>query len=606
MDGESSRGSAPARSIVQRRRTAFACVSCRFRKSRCDGQTPCSTCQALDIDCNYDHETISTKGKSDLILSAISRLEKSIADVDSNVTALRQDVAIRSHTSHAQFSPVAQTPHNEVRSNDQYAQSFSRGSPSTTNNDPFSNATIAEHTSTTEAILHWPIFDQYSALRTHDVIKSGAIFWMENTRGRRITGSSLPFLSREELNRITEVYLNTTNFCYPIVALEDLNNLKLRYLSNHIDQSVESCLICLIIALGCAAETVHGLAEGHDAHELIRSRHLGRAHFDTALTGIHMAYCTFNVQATRCLALTALYYAYLQRPLQAWSMLSLTATSCRVMMSYSVPTPVESECVRRIFWMCFILESDYLAELPSLPRFGIADIESNVPLPGEFACQENSAENELSSVYFLACISMRRFLNRCHHLLFGQKSISKLGSRRLAEIVSELYQQLEDWKRLLPAVIQFDVNTEPVNSQHGAFLRQRYLTCLALIHRPYVIQAMSDFAAGRASEPNIINGAWQCLQACIMHIINLRPFDQTIMVDVWICSLSMAGTMMILLAASNITSLSEFLGGSKALVGPHLLSLFNDWCDVHGEGSSPSVRQAVEWIEIVNHILPTQ
>ena len=169
----------------------------------------------------------------------------------------------------------------------------------------------------------------------------------------------------------------------------------------------------------------------------------------------------------------------------------------------------------------------------------------------------------MSSVYFLACISMRRLLNRCHHLLFGQQN-DKMKARRLAETVSELDQQLEDWRRLLPPAIQFAIDTEPVPSQHGAFLRQRYLTCLALIHRPYIIQVLSDYVARRPSDEKTIAGAQRCLQACTMHILNLQPFDQTVIVDMWICSLSMAGTMMILLVAFRFfpwrITLQVFLG----------------------------------------------
>ena len=85
-----------------------------------------------------------------------------------------------------------------------------------------------------------------------------------------------------------------------------------------------------------------------------------------------------------------------------------------------------------------------------------------------------------------------------------------------------------------------------------------------------------------------------------MHIVNLRSFDQTVMVDTWICSLSMAGTMMILLAATNITSLASCLGGSRSVVGPHLVSLLQNWAEIHGEELSPSVQQAMEWIRIVD------
>lgn len=547
----------------------------------------------LGIDCHYGHEVASSKGKSDLILASILRLEQSISSIESNVSVLRQDVSsINLPISH--FSP------RELRSEAARTTSFSGPSPAQDDLNEFSNATISEHTSTTEAILHWPIFDAFPQLRQDNVVKSGAIFWMENSRQRTVgRDTTIPYLSEDELDRLVAAFSGTVNFSYPILSQATLDTLRYQYSALDMDNSAGTCLMLLVMALGCAAETV---LAGDDSRKLTRLRHIGRIYFDAAVSRLHAAYSTISTTSIQCLSLTALYYAYLQRPIQAWSMLSTTATSCRVMLSYNVLDPDGMECVRRVFWMCFILESDYLAELPALPRFGIADIESSVPLPGVFTSQ-NSGQDDLSTVYFLACISMRRLLNRCHHLLFGETRDKKPNPQRLSEIVSELDQQLEDWRQLLPPAIQFTIDTQPLASQHGAFLRQRYLTCLALIHRPYIMKALSDHVSGRDMNERTIAGARRCLQACEMHILNLRPFAQTVLVDIWICSLSMAGTMMILLVASRIHSLHESMSQSIHEVGPHLLSLFDSLIEIHGEGRSPSVQQAMEWIRIVDDII---
>lgn len=71
----------------------------------------------------------------------------------------------------------------------------------------------------------------------------------------------------------------------------------------------------------------------------------------------------------------------------------------------------------------------------------------------------------------------------------------------------------------------------------------------------------------------------------------------------WICSLSMAGTMMILLAASKTSVLSHCIASDIYVVGPHLISLLEKWVEVHGEDQSPSVQQATQWIKIINNIV---
>jgi hypothetical protein len=52
-----------------------------------------------------------------------------------------------------------------------------------------------------------------------------------------------------------------------------------------------------------------------------------------------------------------LYFAYLQRPLQAWSYINTTAARCQLLLSNSQGDLLtDSECIRRIFWSCYILE----------------------------------------------------------------------------------------------------------------------------------------------------------------------------------------------------------------------------------------------------------
>jgi hypothetical protein len=123
--------------------------------------------------------------------------------------------------------------------------------------------------------------------------------------------------------------------------------------------------------------------------------------------------------------------------------------------------------------------SDYLAELTAFPQFGISQIESSVPLPGPFHTHDDASQESLSSLYFLACISMRRLLNRGHYLLFDKDTGAILDDARLPGIVDELNDQLNQWKQLLPAAMQFSIDTEPMQSQHAAFLRQRFLVCKA-------------------------------------------------------------------------------------------------------------------------------
>lgn len=190
--------------------------------------------------------------------------------------------------------------------------------------------------------------------------------------------------------------------------------------------------------------------------------------------------------------------------------------------------------------------SDYLAELSGLPQSGIARIESSTPLPGEYNTHEDAQVEEQSSLYFLACISMRRLLNRVHQLLYARGTGAALDHARFPYVVAELNHQLDEWREVLPLAFAFSVGFgeagRGTTTEHGGFLRQRYLTCRSVIYRPYLMWMLSGMAGGGGSEMIVGQEALEsckaCLDACLLHILNLRGFGQTVLVDTWICSLS--------------------------------------------------------------------
>jgi hypothetical protein len=167
-----------------------------------------------------------------------------------------------------------------------------------------------------------------------------------------------------------------------------------------------------------------------------------------------------------------------------------------------------------------------------------------VPLPGAYNTHTTASEEEQSSLYFLACISMRRLLNRTHQLLYARGTGAALDTTRFPLIVAELQHQLDEWREVLPASFSFSIDTAPASNAASGFLRQRYLTCRSVIYRPYLMWLLSGSRSGGeglcATTPSqdALRNCRACLDACLMHILNLRGFSQTVLVDTWICSLS--------------------------------------------------------------------
>lgn len=147
---------------------------------------------------------------------------------------------------------------------------------------------------------------------------------------------------------------------------------------------------------------------------------------------------------------------------------------------------------------------------------------------------------------------MRRLLNRVHQLLYARGTGASSHPDRFPAVVAELDHQLDEWRDVLPAAFQFDVESGAgavavaADAEAGGFLRQRYLTCRSVIYRPYLMWMLSGNAAGTDTgarddqQPGvqILEGCRLCLEACLLHIMNLRGFAQTVLIDTWICSLS--------------------------------------------------------------------
>lgn len=249
--------------------------------------------------------------------------------------------------------------------------------------------------------------------------------------------------------------------------------------------------------------------------------------------------------------------SFFQRPLQTWGYLNTAAAKCRSLLAYGTGSSNadDNESIRRIFWSCYIIErsrifsrefkiavlltnhSDLISELSHLPQSGVAEVESEIPLPGPLQTHFSDTETESSSLYFLSCISIRRLLNRVHHLLYAEdKSYTNSRDDSLRGLIAELDRQLVLWRETLPDFLQFEDDTRECSNDHAAFLRQRYLACKSVIYRPYVEIVLKNQDMTHSVET--VEGAGRCLIASCCHIANLRSFGQTVMIDAWICSLS--------------------------------------------------------------------
>lgn len=139
------------------------------------------------------------------------------------------------------------------------------------------------------------------------------------------------------------------------------------------------CAALLVVGLGAASEYINLVNSGAENSGFETRRHqselmsMGSVCFDEAMKLLTVAYMEVSTLATQCLFLTAwvrfvylkiktdyyrLYCSFIQRPLQTWSYLSTAATKCRALLAYGTYShnSEDDECIRRIFWSCYIIE----------------------------------------------------------------------------------------------------------------------------------------------------------------------------------------------------------------------------------------------------------
>lgn len=284
---------------ITRRRVVHACDVCRLRKIRCNGGQPCSTCSSTNQECAYGAD-VNPKSKSDAILEGIQRMEDAIQGV-------------RTMIQNASFPPASNpSPNGGFISSPQTYHTASivedHRSPARSEQN-IQNAVLSPfHTSTTESVLHWPHFDVFPSLRQNYV----SVFNIEQSRSpvsERPT-SMFPYVGSEDLRQIILSFQYNINFWYPTMSFAKINDLRLIVSEGNISNDTPSCLALMVLALGCASQSVEKMYDGDELDPMDidyqRSRRsMAEMYFDGVLKKIHIAHMEMSTAATQALFFVA-------------------------------------------------------------------------------------------------------------------------------------------------------------------------------------------------------------------------------------------------------------------------------------------------------------
>ncbi|KAF9888815.1 hypothetical protein FE257_008184 [Aspergillus nanangensis] len=483
------------------------------------------------------------------------------------------------------------------------------------------------HLSSTESLLKWPVFVDHPS-----IIEETASPFLSLEYGRPPFSNKryaiFPSVSMSEVKSMVSTFQQTYNFWCPTMSFDDLNLLQSRISHDNLEPSCQSCLALLVMALGCVGASV--MDEDISINESQRLKEQGAVWFNAAMKMLHLAQLEMSVEACQCLLFTgydqgfgpieetrtklttvkpSLYFCFLQRPLQTWSYVNSAATRCRFLLScpFDNPDRDDRENIIRIFWSCFVLESNYISELPSLPQNCNAEIESIMSLPGKFHTHETIEDEEKSTCYLLASIALRRLLNRAHYMMYDRETGLQIHSDHFPSVNQELSRQLQDWYWTLPPNLQFPEDGKPSDDPHSEYLRQWYLSCRSVIYRPYLEWALANPSWNLNNDLRVLDGCRIALDTCLFKLRDMKQVPYTVMVDIWPCSLSLATAMLTLMGAFCHPQLMIHLRRIALLeLGPHLNLLLKRWIPIHESSPSPGVKKSLRLITKVHEFFESK
>ncbi|TFB01890.1 hypothetical protein CCMA1212_006563 [Trichoderma ghanense] len=535
-------------------RAMVACKHCRQRKRRCDGLSPtCTGCLEKGLDCVYTEPAppryvpdASASGSiaaqrqqngdsltSDAVLRRLESIETLLGEHGEALRLLQQgrqppprkdlptsmtpqplpDFFRRSHGS-IESDDSMDSPSREAASmpHSTWALATHEGGNSSrrgmNGDDDVPPITIPlGHQTSTSSLLSLPQMRPLVGDYPEDFI-----FRVEDTRSRSL---ALDFMAVSGLQAeekhvdrtVADEYLSSflalVHAFHPIFDRDQLLASYEDVMREGLGSDIRSGVFLAVLALGATASDP--IDDGRD-HEVGNT---GDACMQRALRILVPAWMisfSGDVQLSQGLILCALYF------------------TCKDILS----SQVEIQELTRLSWVCFIIESDILAEFHQ-PRSGIDVLVDRMPFP-------NYGTNpKLEHLCVLAEISARSLLNRMHHAIYFTDSLTIYAGRALDSLASsqsasdtphpdasllrmcsELNFQLERWYEALPVDIKPDLFDRTPGNKQACILRLRYWSAKQGIFRPFVVYATSSqFDSGGAEVPSsVISQCKVCLAAC--------------------------------------------------------------------------------------------
>ncbi|CAJ2513711.1 Uu.00g018300.m01.CDS01 [Anthostomella pinea] len=434
-----------------------------------------------------------------------------------------------------------------------------------------------------------------------------------------------PPLTPRILDELVGSYFHHAHPHHPLFTLQNFKLWHTRLLEHQDVDDIGTAICLCVYSLGAVCS-----AQGESQKS---SEALGLEYFQPALKIILKATVWgFRPDLNTCqaLLLAASYFAHLGRPLHSWRMAQFASRIFLNLVESRKRYLAQAEfddielCT---FWQCFMVECDRVAEL-DVPRSGIEPLGDKMPLP--HSADSGDDENRIH-ITFIAEHAIRRLLNRIHNALYSPdnthdssysemptdptKIWQRLSLQRLLSLSSELNRQLEEWYTSIPDYLRPPKGTDTLPNDRARVLRIRYYAAKQIIHRPYLLQAVSRTQEYRSPShspmmgsdpykvpvPVVLEKCQTCIDSCVAYVFNAVEMIDKRSPYLWTFSQSCMACLVMLWMADNSPSLRQFVPAMQPIQNMVLAKL-RKWTTSDSSSSFDAEVRILERLSFPDHM----
>lgn len=571
-----------------RQRVALACTYCRHRKRRCDATKPrCNNCTRSGADCHYDDgpsQRIDASGGTKEIISRLKDIKDMLGEQQQHLTAL----ASQNHSQPA--SRVSSSPGAVSNANRGSIISASAIGTQAAEDEPLHFSSVlrepldvasepmnipAEHKTSSSYLLGLPAVKMLVG-----EYPTNLFFLLETQTPlppelspEQSQNPLPPFqVDRSVLDHLVATFFSSVHVSHPVLDQAEFTEIYERFLDKGANSSTESALCMTVFALGAVSGQPI-----RSCHPQTSPNSTGYMRYALPTLMIRSLWLfSFDLTLAQALVLASVYFAYIVRPLHSWRLIYLATNLLQLKLSsldcqkQTLNTEVD---ILRLFWSCFIVECDRLAEL-ELPRSSLQQLtdDANLPQCGNL--------DDLHMTAYLAEISIRRLLNRIHNSLYPRRpntlntslsstslitpeefSIDELTS--ITSVCEELHRQLDLWHAAIPEPFRPPLNFEEIENDRISILRIRYYAAKHIIYRPFVLHVTTHTSPHVSSV--IAEKAGICIESCSLYLYHTSKILRAPSQYTWTFALSSLGAVIILTLSSLNPELRHFVPDIESL-----------------------------------------